>query len=42
MMNLLMELRMWVLTLQLRAQAAYDVAFPVETTNNPVTIEEHL
>ena len=29
MMNLLMELRTWVQTLQLCTQAAYDTAFPV-------------
>ena len=42
MMNLLMELRMWVQTLQLCAQAAYDAAFPVETADNPVAAEERL
>jgi hypothetical protein len=42
MMNLLMELRMRVQTVQLCAQAAYDAAFPVETADNPVAVEEHL
>ena len=37
-----MELRTWVQTLQLCAQAACDVAFPVETTDNPVITEELL
>jgi hypothetical protein len=36
MMNLLMELRMQVQTVQLCAQAACDAAFPVETADNPV------
>ena len=38
----LVELRMWVQTLQLCAQAAYDAAFPVETMDNLVAAEEHL
>jgi len=42
MMNLLMELRRWVHTLQLCVQAAYGMAFLVETTDNPVSAEEHL
>ena len=42
MMNLLMELRTWVQTLQLCAQAACDATFPVETVDNPVTVEERL
>ena len=42
MMNLLMELRTWVQTLQLCTQATSDVAFPVETADNPVAVEERL
>ena len=42
MMNLLVELRTRVQTLQLCTQAACDVAFPVETANNLVAIEEDL
>ena len=42
MMNLLMELRMWVQTLQLCTQAACDAAFPVETADDPVITEERL
>jgi hypothetical protein len=42
MMNLLMELRAWVQTVQLCTQAACDAAFPMETTDNLVTVEEHL
>ena len=38
----LVELRTRVQTLQLCVQAACDVAFPVETADNPVTIEERL
>ena len=38
----LVELRMWVQTLQLCAQAAYDVAFLIEIANNLVTVEECL
>ena len=36
------ELRTQVQTLQLCVQAAYDVAFPVETVDNPVTAAERL
>ena len=42
MMNLLMELRMRVQTLQLCMQAACDAAFLVESADNPVAAEEHL
>ena len=42
MMNLLVELRMWAQTLQLCTQAACDAAFPLETVDNLVTVEERL
>ena len=42
MMNLLVELRTWVQTLQLCVQAACDAAFPVEIADNPIAIEECL
>jgi hypothetical protein len=42
MMNLLVELRMRVLTLQVCAQAASDTAFPMETADNPVIAKERL
>jgi hypothetical protein len=42
MMNLLVELRMRVQTLQLRVQATCDAAFPMETVDNLVTVEERL
>ena len=41
-MNLLVELRMWAQTLQLCTQAACDAAFPLETVDNLVTVEECL
>jgi hypothetical protein len=42
MMNLLMELRTWIQTMQLCAQATCDVAFPMEIADNLVATEERL
>jgi hypothetical protein len=42
MMNLLMELRTWIQTMQLCAQATCDVAFPMEIADNLVAAEERL
>ena len=39
---LVVELRMRVQTLHLCAQASCDVAFPMETADNPVAAWEHL